>query len=66
MGVWVEEETQCAQFTGLLLMPLRSGPGSEWNCEQNPVVQVWQDVTFLGRCLRQQVLAGDTPCPTLP
>lgn len=47
-------------------MPLKAGPGSEWNCEQqNPVVQVWQDVTFLWRHLRQQVPDGYTPCPAL-
>lgn len=48
-------------------MPLEAGPGSEGKCEQqNPVVWFWQDVTFLWGCLRQQVLAGYTPCPTLP
>lgn len=46
----MEEKTACAQFTGLMLMPLKTGPGSEWNGEQqNFVVQVWQDVTFLWR-----------------
>lgn len=44
----MEEETECAQFTGRVMMPLKTDRGPEWNWEQqNPVVQAWQDATFL-------------------